>query len=137
MAFKLTRKKEVVKERQDYEDLEDMLKDYAEAVNHSWRGLVYKQAVFFHVTANTFHDRVRVSVGFKSRHLKENEPRFRKWLKYKVLKRPDKYGQDFRKLCIHTVVDFANEALDERRKNFLLVVREDFEEIEERFYERQ
>ena len=137
MKFKLTRAKELVKEPQDYELLEDMLKDYADAVNHSYKGWVYEQRVFFHVSADYYHDRVRVAVGFKSRHLKENEPRFRKWLKYKVLNRPDKYGNDFRKECIHVIIDFADEALDENRNSFLLTVREDFEAVEERLYERK
>ena len=122
MEFKLTRTKEIEKEKPDYELLEDQLKDYADSVNYTWRGWCYTNRVFFCTTEGAFSGGVRVWVSFKSEHKRKN---------------PQKYGEDFRKECIHTIVDFANETLNEDRKSFLITVKEDFDSIEERFYERQ
>ena len=122
MEFKLTRTKELTEQKEDYELLEDQLKDYADSINYTWKGLCYTNRVFFCATEGAFSGGVRVWVSFKSEHMRKD---------------PQKYGNDFRKECIHTIVDFANETLNENRNSFLITVKEDFESIEERLYERK
>lgn len=121
MTFKLTHVKELTDEKSDYELLDDYLLDYAKSVNYEYWGWLYTSRVYFVVT-ETYNRNIRVSVSFKSEHMSKN---------------PEKYGADFRKLCIHTIIDAADEFLDENRTHFMIIVREDFDAIEERFYARQ
>lgn len=125
MTFELTHSKVINTEIPDYKVLEDKLKEFSDSVNYDsllfWSNWFYTSRVFF-TAYETTNTNIRVSVSFKSEHAR---------------KHPEKYGADFREECISKVAELANDCLGKDRSNFLLMVKEDHDDIEERFYVRK
>ena len=123
MKFKLTDRKVIpLKLRPDWKQLEDELLDYADSINTTWRGLRYNQRVFYHVSEPIMNpESVRVCASFRSDHVRQD---------------PQKWGDNFRRDCVTEVVLKANDLLQENRTKLLVIVREDYEEIEQQLYER-
>ena len=122
MAFNLTNRKALVKVDQDYELLQKILNEYSNSINYSFAKTFYNERVNYIVSERLLEEEsIRVWVMFKSRDVRRN---------------PKKWGDGFRIDCIKKVILEADSLLSPKRTKLLVTIQEDFDETEERLYER-
>ena len=123
MSFKMTNKKSVIKDYEDWELLQRELTEYSDSINYSWRKFSYTSRVWYDVHERLFDEEtIKIGINFKSEHVRKN---------------PQKWGDGFRKDCIMEAVQAADDILEPKRTRLLIVLEEDREEFEEQLYERQ
>ena len=121
--FVITKKVSTTPTKSDVDELQDVLSEYAEAINLTHWGFTYNQRVFFYVSEGIIDKHtVNLSIGFKRKDMQ---------------KHPDKFGEEFRAKCRAFAWEQANELLNDDKKFMVMTIREDYDVIEVIDYERK
>ena len=124
MTFILTDRQRLTPTKQDYEYLDDALKEVSKQINYTWWKTKYDSRVFYSVSSIMLQDdeEVKVTIYFHQDDMDEH---------------PTKYGLNFRNDCLRTVERLANEILTDKRKYLKITIKIDQVPTEECKYERR
>ena len=124
MTFILTNREKLTPTKQDYEYLEEALKEVSDQINYSWWETKYDSRVNYIVSSTILEEdeEVKVTIFF---HQDDMD------------KHPTKYGLNFRNDCLRTVERLANEILGDKRKYLTVTIKVDQIPTEKCKYERR
>ena len=121
--FVITKKVDTTPVKTDIDNLQDTLDEFMLEQNYSHAKFFYNSRVFYFVAEGIVNkNTVNLSIKFRSEDMK---------------KRPDKFGEEFRAKCRAFAWEQANELLDDDKKFMVISITEDWDRIEEIYYERK